>query len=242
MCTLSFLPADGGCHLLMNRDEQRSRPGANPPQQHACGRLSALYPSEPSGGTWIGVNCSGLTFALINWYSRQQLQGKAAFSRGDIIPKLLSTKSLVDAETLLQELPLQRLNPFRLITVSTMDQSIHEFRSDAVSLVKVSFPWERQHWFSSAFDEPRAMRERAISFQNSTGHSTTDPLTQLRYDHRSHAPEKGPFSICMHREDACTVSFTEITIKAQTATISYYSGSPCDLGKLPTNLSLALNL
>ena len=35
-------------------------------------------------------------------------------------------------------------------------------------------------------------------------------LAWMRRLHRSHVPAPGPFSICVHREDARTVSYTEI--------------------------------
>jgi len=226
MCTLSFMPDQGGFHLLMNRDEQRMRPVGLPAALHSCEHYQALYPSEPTGGTWIGVNEKGLTIALINWYSKPQLQGAPAFSRGEIIPKLLAEHSPKNAEILLRSLPLTRLNPFRLILVSAMDQSLHEFRSGATTLEKLSFPWERHHWFSSGFDEPEAMRIRGMT---STKASGNDSLAMLQGLHRSHEPEKGSFSICMHREDAHTVSFTEVSVSSGTALMSHQNDSPCKL-------------
>ena len=208
----------------MNRDEQRMRPVGLPPALHSCEHYQALYPSEPTGGTWIGVNEKGLTIALINWYSKPQLQGAPAFSRGEIIPKLLAEHSPGNAERLLRSLPLTRLNPFRLIVVSAKDQSLHEFRSDSTSLEKLTFPWERHHWFSSGYDEPATIRIREMTSAGATG---TDSLAMLRSLHRSHEPEKGPFSICMHREDAHTVSFTEINVEREAVTLTYCDGSPC---------------
>jgi len=236
MCTLSFAPSSGGFYLLMNRDEQRSRAVAIPPQKLVCGNLSAVYPREASGGTWIGINQHGLMLALINWYSTPQLQGAPAFSRGAIIPKLLAKDSASTMEEELHHLPLARLNPFRLILVSAQDQSLYEFRSDSVTCRRLSFPWARAHWFSSGFEENKAMRIRE---QTCALESGLDTLTQFRNLHSSHAPEKGPFSICMHREDACTVSCTEIIMTNEQATVSYYDSSPCQ-AVTPTSLTLNL--
>jgi len=224
MCTLSFLPGSGGFHLLINRDEQRGRPAALPAKVHRCGILSAIYPWEPSGGTWIGINQHGLTLALINWYSTPQLQEPPAFSRGVIIPKLLAKDSVSKMEEELRCLPLTRVNPFRLILVSSRDQSLHEFRSDTMTCQKISFPWERSHWFSSGFEEAKVMRIREQTCREESGACS---LTHLRNLHASHTPEKGPFSICMHREDACTVSSTEISVTNELASMSYQHSSPC---------------
>jgi hypothetical protein len=241
MCTLSFLPAEGGFHLLMNRDEQRSRPLAMPPDIRQCDAFRALYPSEHGGGTWIGINERGLTIALINWYSRRQLAATPAFSRGAIIPKLLTAESPRDVEILMRALPIGQLNPFRLVVISARERSIEEFRSDTASLEKVCFAWERHHWFSSGFDEPEAIQRRAKTCANEPDHSGDAPLTRLRHLHRSHEPEMGPFSICMHREDACTVSYTEITATETLATISYHDRSPCE-ERMPRTYTLPFDI
>jgi Transport and Golgi organisation 2 len=237
MCSLSFMPDAGGFHLLMNRDEKRTRPEGLPPELHSCGHHKALYPSEPNGGTWIGVNEKGLALALINWYSKPQFQGSPAFSRGEIIPQLLAGNSPENAEKLLRRLPHTRLNPFRLILVFAGDHSLHEFRSDAKTLEKLSFPWERHHWFSSGFDEPEAMRIRGMTVAES---SCGESIGLLRSLHQSHQPEKGPFSICMHREDASTVSSTELIVENAVATLFYHVGAPCEEYPI-TKITLSLS-
>ncbi|HSB54856.1 MAG TPA: hypothetical protein VLD58_10890, partial [Gemmatimonadales bacterium] len=46
--------------------------------------------------------------------------------------------------------------------------------------------------------------------------------------HRSHLPEKGALSICMHREDAVTVSLTRIVADQSIVRLGYVAGSPCE--------------
>ena len=238
MCSLSFLPTKDGFHLLMNRDEQRTRAVASPPRLHACSGFSALYPSEPSGGTWIGLNEKGLTVALINWYSKPQLESIPAFSRGEIIPRLLSSDTIGTAEAILRDLPLSSLNPFRIFMVYGKEERLIEYRSDALSMQGIIHPWERSHWFSSGYDEAWTATIRAQTCAEVLADSETDPAGLLRDLHRSHSPEKGPFSLCMHREDACTVSFTEITWKKGSATMTYQDGPPCLLSTTKVSLSL----
>jgi hypothetical protein len=50
----------------------------------------------------------------------------------------------------------------------------------------------------------------------------------LRRLHRSHSPEAGPFSTCMHRSDAATVSYTEITAFSRKARLRYHAAAPCN--------------
>src|SRR5215475_12432841 len=104
MCTVSFLPGPRGFFLAMNRDEQKTRPRALPPKRRKTGTHSALYPSEKSGGTWIGVNDAGLTLALINWYAKPQRDHSLCLSRGMVIPELLAASDMKALSTRLGEL------------------------------------------------------------------------------------------------------------------------------------------
>src|SRR6266404_2165316 len=72
MCTVTFMPRRTGYCLAMNRDEKRTRPAGLPPAQRTIGGHGVIYPSEAGGGTWIALNDSGVSFALINWYSVAQ--------------------------------------------------------------------------------------------------------------------------------------------------------------------------
>jgi hypothetical protein len=45
--------------------------------------------------------------------------------------------------------------------------------------------------------------------------------------HRSHQPDRDAFSVCMHREDAETVSYTEILATRRWAKMRYCARSPC---------------
>ena len=67
MCTLTFVPTTDGYLVAMNRDELRIRPVARAPRIHTRNGVEALYPTEPSGGTWIASNRYGNLLALLNW-------------------------------------------------------------------------------------------------------------------------------------------------------------------------------
>jgi hypothetical protein len=230
MCTVSFLPAGDGFHLAMNRDEQLSRRAALPPRIAKCGALRALYPHEWSGGTWIGVNAVGLTFALINWYSEPQRLRAGTVSRGEVIPALLGAATVADAEDHLGALPVALMSPFRLIVISRRERALREWKSSGGNLEGTSFSWERRHWFSSGFDEAAANRVRALTCARASRLAPPASPAWLRDLHRSHHPSKGALSICMHRIDACTMSFTELSVTGSSATMSYHAGPACERG------------
>lgn len=227
MCTVTFLPGRKGYRLGMNRDEQRSRVHARPPKQISGKGGTLLAPHEPGGGTWIGLNSFGVSFALINWYSVNRRVTKQPVSRGEIIPAARKAKSHDEVTSALRELPLRRINPFRLIGVFPVAEVIVEWRWDLQRLVARRHRWAVQQWISSGFDEPKAQRVRSATFRRASQQASFGTLDWLRRLHRSHAPEPGPFSTCMHRKDAVTVSYTEISVHGSRGAMVYHDGPPC---------------
>src|SRR6185369_12035132 len=94
MCTVTFIARKNGYALGMNRDEKLTRVKALPPARHERHGRAALFPSEPGGGTWIGVNDMGVTFALINWYSVQARVSANAVSRGQLVRSALAANEV----------------------------------------------------------------------------------------------------------------------------------------------------
>jgi len=226
MCTISFLPRAQGFYLAMNRDEKRDRLAGLRPAVVELENHRALFPREPTGGTWISANDAGLCLALINWHRIQHKPKKDTLSRGLVVRELAGKSSAGEIATSLKKLPLRKLRPFRLIVIAPDQMRITEWRWSLYGLTKRNHTWQRQHWFSSGLDEHRAELERARICASATLNS----LKQLRQLHRSHAPKRGPFSICMHRPDAATISYTEITVSNQRVSMRYKSGPPCSSG------------
>jgi len=227
MCTVTFIPRRKGYRLGMNRDEQRSRVKGRPPEPVGRDGCVSLSPSEPKGGTWIGLNDRGITLALINWYSVTHRAGKRPVSRGEIIPAARAAGSPDEVVAALRSLPLRRVNPFRLIGVFPGLQLIVEWRWDLQRLVARRHPWTARQWISSGFDEPKAQRVRGATFRQARQQASFGSLDWLRRLHRSHAPEPGPFSTCMHRSNAVTVSYTEVNVMGSRGAMVYHDGPPC---------------
>ena len=224
MCSVSFLPHTDGFVLAMNRDESRLRLSALPPEVLLRDELTMLYPRELNGGTWVGINSAGMAFALINWYSQPGCDHPNAVSRGEVVRTLLASRRSTAAASLLTGLPLSRMNPFRLMVISFKQRSLSEWQSRGGNLKRLELPWRRHHWFSSGLDEAKANEIRRRRCERA--HGCLDSKT-LRKLHRSHSPKTGPFSWCMHQNDACTVSYTEIDVRGSIASTYYIAGSPC---------------
>jgi uncharacterized protein with NRDE domain len=68
MCTVTFLPLDGKHFILTsNRDEQRTRKKALPPQYHQVHGQQVCFPRDGQAhGTWIATSPQGFTLVLLN--------------------------------------------------------------------------------------------------------------------------------------------------------------------------------
>jgi hypothetical protein len=227
MCTVSFLARKSGYTLAMNRDEKLTRAMGLRPAKKAVNGRTVLCPSEPGGGTWIALNDSGVTFALINWYSIITRVKADSVSRGEVVRTVSVLDSPDSASAVLKKLPLDKIDPFRLIGIHPATNEIVEWRWDLEKLARISHRWKTQQWISSGFDEPTAQRVRSKTFQQARCQHTAGSLDWLRRLHRSHSPENGPFSTCMHRGDAATVSYTEISVSSGQAKMFYQAGAPC---------------
>src|SRR5437762_3744425 len=239
MCTVSFLPSPQGFYLAMNRDEQRGRFSALPPEIVEFENHRVLFPREPTGGTWISANDAGVCLALINWHRITREPNNGVRSRGEVIRKLAGISASDEISAAVKKLPLRKLRPFRLITIVSAENRVIEWRWNLNRLSVRKHSWESRHWFSSSFDEATAEAERTRACAALPDQSAKRDLKWLRRLHRSHEPERGPFSICMHRPDAATVSYTEVAVSKRRATMRYKSG-PCCSNKAMATKTISL--
>jgi len=227
MCTLSFVPTKDGYYAVMNRDERLTRSAALPPSTFRAGDLLAVYPFEEGGGTWIACNQQGITLALLNWNLPASQTLNKQQSRGTLIPQLIGKLNLDEVSRTLGQLSFDGLLPFRIVGVFQDHQQISEWRWDGISLAVLSFPWKLRHWFSSGTSDEMAERIRGEACRVAWLEPHAGSLPWLRALHSSHGPAAGPFSVCAHRSDAGTVSYSEIAFDASSATFRYVDGPPC---------------
>jgi hypothetical protein len=233
MCTLSFIPTDSGYIVGMNRDEQITRIRSLFPAIIG----DAVYPREPStGGTWLAVNSSGLTLALLNKNEEGPLPVKLR-SRGEFIPSLISAGSLATVHRRLVEIGFKGVWPFRLIAISVEQREVCEW-AWGTHLTQNYYDWENRHWFSSGMSDVEANRVRSAVVEEAWRRSDAGSPKWLRELHRSHEPKPGAFSICVHRDDASTVSYSEIALEDGRATFRYAADSPCQHTPFDSEVSL----
>lgn len=229
MCTVTFVPRASGFLLAMNRDESRSRPIALSPRIRKMGGRQLLGPQEKSGGSWLQVNDTGMACALLNWYGVPQKSVSLPISRGEVLNRVAQTNSLAAANACLRNLQLKGVRPFRLTVFDGVASAIVEFSWDQKRMQSSRHPWELTQWASSGHDEPAAQRARSIELKNKLKLAGAGTTRWLRSLHRSHLPDRGALSTCMHREDAVTVSYTELVVTRKRATMRHFNNSPCEI-------------
>ena len=241
MCTLSFVPTEDGYLVGMNRDELFSRPSGLPPKIFKKGAMEMVYPREPSGGTWIACNNQGNLLALLNWNGSDSRNfGEKRRTRGLVIPELAREVDLLATDSNFRRMDLHGMFPFRLVGFFRGESTISEWRWDGVARLKLAFSWARKHWFSSSLSDSLAEKERGRTCETAAAEPATGSKDWLRRLHRSHVPRPGPFSVCVHRQDAATVSYTEVRCVGTQISMDYLDGNPCLKNGFDELASLAL--
>lgn len=228
MCTLTWQRDESGYSIHFNRDERRTRAPSRPPAPLETGGLRALAPIDgEAGGTWIGVNDRGVAIALLNGYQHPRHAAEGVFrSRGALVVETLAARSARDAIARVAADDMARYRPFVLAAFDTRDARYTEWTGE--SLVDGDLLDAMRPLVSSGYDFEGVRRvRRALFLQHTRGGSDVDDVALARF-HAAHEPERGPYSPCMHREDAATMSYTRLHVVETEARLSHRAGAPCE--------------
>ena len=230
MCTLTVIAGEDSHHVAMNRDEKIARGAGTPPEVREIHGTRAIYPGDGAGGTWIAANEYGMVLALLNWNDVPCGTATGGTqSRGRVIPALIASRSLPELQAVLLVSLLEGMLPFRLVGVFPSEKQILEWRWDAAKLDFQAHAWESRHWFSSSLSDTQAESLRGAACRNARSELDAGSLPWLRRLHASHAGGPGPFSLCVHREDVKTLSYTEVTCTPATVAFEHFLASPCSM-------------
>jgi len=240
MCTVSYLPLPGAGYLLgTNRDERHQRRPALSPSLRDLGGRKALAPTDAdAGGTWVALDERGRCLCLLNG-DRPSATAlpPTPRSRGLLVLELLHNPG-VDAvtETLRAkrasgELPYRS---FKLLSVEA--EPITRARLlewDGADLSSVDLDGASLV-VSSTYETDAVTAQRSKWFAEwvaSTDSTDLDACTRdLIAWHAGHGPadaDGDAYSVCMHRDDAHTVSQTLVLATADRLRMDYRPGQPC---------------
>lgn len=147
-------------------------------------------------------------------------------SRGLLLTSLMDCKSTEVVSERLRREALEQYRPFILLSfeihgcfsMTEWNGVVLKFRP----LAKEDLPVT-----SSSFSTNAVILARKENFAKLAQPQSKLDRELLINFHRSHMPERGAHSVCMHREDAETVSFTHVLMTNTEAEIRYCSAAPC---------------
>ncbi|NIM02474.1 MAG: hypothetical protein GTN89_16980 [Acidobacteria bacterium] len=227
---MSWLRDEDGYDLFFNRDEKRSRLRAEPPEVRSIGTTSVLAPRDgEAGGSWIAANEHGVSLALLNGYLGADVAAAPAAgewtSRGKLVMDLADCATAGEAAERLQGHDLTSFRSFHLaafdpgssLLLSWSDGSLECSTDDSFSAPLIS----------SSFNYEEVAESRRSLYREFSEAAGMHPVEAALAYHRSHRPARGPYSACMHREDARTISFTWVRVDADRVRMRYAPDSPC---------------
>jgi hypothetical protein len=239
MCTLTFIPKPGGYLIGMNRDENRLRAAALLPSITERNGMETVYPREAeTAGTWIAANATGVAMAILN-QNRGPHTGDKLRSRGTLIPEVIHCLGMREIVPRIERLDLSGMLPFLALAISPQEQVIVEWRWDGASLKSRPWTWRDHHWFSSGISDSLATQVRGAFCHTAWQRRDAGSADWLRRVHAAHTPVRGSFSVCVHRPEAATVSYTEIAFDGRDLVMRYHAGQPCQaLGRFDSEIVL----
>lgn len=222
MCTVSWIHADDGYQLFCNRDEKFTRKAASDPQVLCRDGVHFLAPIDgDSGGTWLATNEFGMTLCLLNGTG---LPGRR--SRGLLVMDLASAKSLAEVHDRIRLRDLAQYAPFTLaVLVPAKPATVIEWDGQQKSVLPLGDACVPL--ISSSFDPAQVTDRRREELASLAKRSGTLDTAALLIFHQSHLGNRGPYSPCMHRHDAETVSFSWLRVTDSEASFYYSAGAPC---------------
>lgn len=224
MCTASWRFGEGGYELFFNRDESLRRGKARAPELADFGDLRGLAPTDAdAGGTWLGVNERGLALALLNAWD-ERVDPREPRSRGLLVRDLLASVRAEEALARLAGEDLARYRGFTLLVLAPEEgASVRHWDGREMSAPPAERPLA-----SSSLDGGRARRERRALYERLSLGAAEPTRAALERFQASHEPERGPWSPCMHRAEAATVSASQLRVSARAVALRYADGPPCE--------------
>jgi hypothetical protein len=236
---VTFLPLPAGGYLLAtNRDESPKRGEALPPSERTVAGRQLLAPTDTdAGGTWIAVDAEGRSLCVLNGDRPPAAPvPEAPLSRGVLLIELMADPSADGVEKALRaRLTVLRepVKAFKLLVAEPGPPArCVRLQWNGATLVRDEVT-EATAYTSSSFEPDEVERRRVSAFATLVDQAPGDAAAlreaQLAW-HAGHAPGDAAgdaWSVCMHREDACSRSLTLVEVDGGQVAMTYVAGQPC---------------
>lgn len=221
MCTLSWWISAEQRGVLFNRDEKRTRSRGQPPRIQQVKGAQILAPLDPdAGGTWIGVNQSGLIVALLNNYPHYQENAPGQHSRGQFVMDLLiHARDSKHCMQLAHEQPHDSHKGFLLFTLDRHHPP-QALEWQGIQLTPLTL---LEAGGLPALTTSSVRREDCEAFRLPRFATTPRTPEALRALHQLHTPADPALGPLMTRPDAATDSLIEIQLDHTQARMRFQS-------------------
>lgn len=225
MCTVTWRRERDTYEVFFNRDERRNRAPARPPEVRASGPIRYVAPLDPQGGgTWLAANEHGVTAGLLNYYEREAVATPARpLSRGLLIPDLMAYASARELSAQASARADGRFAPFLLLAFAA--DGAWQVRWDGDRVESRALGDDDRPVSTSSFDTARVLERRRARWREAADGGDLSAEALERY-HRSTDAEGGPYSVCMTRDDARTVSFSRVRVTPLAVVFVYEARGP----------------
>ena len=246
MCTVSILRDSERTTVTMNRDESKYRAAEIAPAiaEESNGVTIVAPRDSQAGGTWIGMNDSGVVACLLNVYGpdveirTETPPGKR--SRGAIVMECLAAGDWASClRWAREELRPEQFEPCKLVLVSAIGSETFEIKSDTIT--ETALENGHEMLTSSAWKPEDVIAFRTDRFQRWRGEQDfrEDGLPTFHVDRDG---EHG-FTVLMDREWSCTRSLTQVVIddRAMRGEMRYWPVEDQTPAETPTLTTIALS-
>lgn len=224
MCTVTYLPLEGGGFILTsNRDEKTVRKAALPPSKYFLNNTPVFFPKDQqAGGTWIITSHHQFTLCLLNGaYKKHDRKENYKWSRGQV---LLDFFHFNDVQTFSKEYDFNNIEPFTLIIVDEKEKiDLYQlvWDGDKIHLEKKDDSKENI-WSSVTLYEPQVIEARKEWFAKWLQNHPSAQRNEITDFHRFAGDGDPATNVLMNRNNVVrTVSITSVFKNQRETTMQY---------------------
>ncbi len=221
MCTVTWRTTSGGCTVFFNRDEQRRRASATPPTVFLHDRNRLLAARDPAaGGSWLAASERGFAVCVLNYYAAGlDARAAAARSRGLLVLDLAAGGGVGDIVSCLAREDLGLYPPFILLAFTPSGPAL-QVAWDGAALDPKPLGAGDRPVTTSSYQTETVTAHRRARFAALAAAGEPDEAALAAF-HTTPDPRGGAYGVCMSREDAQTVSFSQLQLTPARACYTY---------------------
>ena len=227
MCTVTWWSRRDCYELFFSRDELKSRQAGLPPRLCEQEGVHYLCPIDAdAGGTWLLVNEYGMSIGLLNQYPEYAKDILApVISRGLLLKALANCSSVGQVKERLRATDLRHYAPFMMVVLELNSQGT-VFHWDSLRLEIDEQARSKLPLTSSSYDSYEVVRRRRHCFAEMLAEGSDPSSEELDAFHRQHSVDAGAYSVFMQRDDAETVSISQVVVQAGKIQLFYKQKLP----------------